>query len=56
MSIHMSMRMAMRMSAHKSDRRVFHGLPVLLVDSYAEVTEELLNRKWAEMSCSIAAF
>ena len=31
--------------------RVFAGLPVLLVDSYEELSEEFLNRKYEEMTC-----
>ena len=31
---------------------MFEGLPVLLVDSFSDLSVEFLNRKWEEMICS----
>ena len=36
---------------HSAMDRTFEGLPVLLVDSYADLSEDMLNVKWEEMTC-----
>ena len=37
---------------HSTFDRTFVGLPVLLVDSYKQVTPTFLDKEWEEMSCN----